>query len=379
MQQIRKMRNYYQYKLNKINTNKIKKALNKDISPTKINSRIVSLFLKQVSLLLSSGIGLDKSLKIIENQKLDKRLTKALGDINKELDKGNSLYQAFRNSNKAFNPLIIAFIQSGDESGRLADILDELSVYVEEDAKNNSAFKQALTYPIVLLVVTIGIIGLLIRFVLPTFLEVFETSGESLPLITKILMKIAYFFKDYGYIVLIFILVLVSSILILRKDKDMRLKLDRFYFLKFPFLKFRQLRLEYQFSSLLYILRSGDIDIINSLCIIKDSFTNTYIKDIISQVIDELKSGYSLNISLSNKEIFSPLFLSMIKIGEDSGSLVKTLKKSSQYYANDYIYKLRRLSEIAGPAITIVMSLLVGFVVFSIAIPIFDSVNNIAY
>ena len=79
MQQIRKMRNYYQYKLNKINTNKIKKALNKDISPTKINSRIVSLFLKQVSLLLSSGIGLDKSLKIIENQKLDKRLTKALG------------------------------------------------------------------------------------------------------------------------------------------------------------------------------------------------------------------------------------------------------------------------------------------------------------
>jgi len=365
--------------LNRLDKNKIKDVLHKDISSTKINSRILSLFLKQLSLLLSSGIGLDKSLYIIEKQNLDNKLTKALASINKDLDSGYSIYEAFYNNKKSFDPLIIAFIKSGDESGKMAEILDELSFYIEEDSKNKTAFKQALIYPIILLLVCIAIVGLLVNFVLPTFQEVFDSSGQSLPKATIILINIANFFKDYGLVFMIFIVVIVISIFILRKDEVIRFKLDKFNFLKLPFSSFRRLKLEYQFTSLLYILRRGDINIVSSLYIIKDSFTNTYIKMIIDELIIDLKNGYNLSSSLANKNIFSPLFLSMIKIGEDSGNLIESLKKSSEYYANDYIYKLRRMSQVAEPAIIIFMSLIVAFVVFSVAIPIFDSVNNIAY
>lgn len=365
--------------MNRLDKNKIKNILNKDISSTKINSRILSLFLKQLSLLLSSGIGLDKSLSIIEKQNLDKKLTKVLVNINQDLDNGCSIYDAFCNNRKFFDPLIIAFIKSGDESGKMAEILDELSFYIEEDSKNKAIFKQALIYPIILLVVCIAIVGLLVNFVLPTFQDVFDSSGHSLPKATIILMEIANFFKDYGLVFMIFIVSIVISILILRKDKYMRFKLDKFNFLKLPFFKFRRLKLEYQFTSLLYILRRGDINIVSSLYIIKDSFTNTYIKMIIDELIIDLKNGYDLSSSLANKNLFSPLFLSMIKIGEDSGNLIESLKKSSEYYANDYIYKLRRMSQVAEPVIIILMSLIVAFVVFSVAIPIFDSVNNIAY
>jgi hypothetical protein len=365
--------------LNRLDKNKIKDVLHKDISSTKINSRILSLFLKQLSLLLSSGIGLDKSLYIIEKQNLDNKLTKALASINKDLDSGYSIYEAFYNNKKSFDPLIIAFIKSGDESGKMAEILDELSFYIEEDSKNKTAFKQALIYPIILLLVCIAIVGLLVNFVLPTFQEVFDSSGQSLPKATIILINIANFFKDYGLVFMIFIVVIVISIFILRKDEVIRFKLDKFNFLKLPFSSFRRLKLEYQFTSLLYILRRGDINIVSSLYIIKDSFTNTYIKMIIDELIIDLKNGYNLSSSLANKNIFFPLFLSMIKIGEDSGNLIESLKKSSEYYANDYIYKLRRMSQVAEPAIIIFMSLIVAFVVFSVAIPIFDSVNNIAY
>ena len=365
--------------MNTIDINKIKEVLNKDISSTKINSRILSLFLKQLSLLLSSGIALDISLRIIERQNLDKKLTKALASINADLDKGYSVYEAFRHNNKFFNPLIIAFIKTGDESGRMPEVLDELSLYIEEDGKNKAAFKQALTYPIILLVVMIAIIGLLTSFVLPTFQDVFESSGQSLPFGTRVLMDISGFFKNYGFLVFIILLAFLISIIVLRKDEAIKYKLDEFNFLNLPFFKFRRLKLEYQFTSLLYILRSGDINIISSLYIIRDSFPNTYIKEIINQLIVELRDGYSISFSLANKDIFSPLFLSMVKIGEDSGNLVESLKKSSEYYANDYIYKLRRMSQIAEPAIIIFMSLIVAFVVFSVAIPIFDSVNNIAY
>ena len=365
--------------MNRLDKNKIKDVLHKDISSTKINSRILSLFLKQLSLLLSSGIGLDKSLYIIEKQNLDNKLTKALASINKDLDSGYSIYEAFYNNKKSFDPLIIAFIKSGDESGKMAEILDELSFYIEEDSKNKTAFKQALIYPIILLLVCIAIVGLLVNFVLPTFQEVFDSSGQSLPKATIILINIANFFKDYGLVFMIFIVVIVISIFILRKDEVIRFKLDKFNFLKLPFSSFRRLKLEYQFTSLLYILRRGDINIVSSLYIIKDSFTNTYIKMIIDELIIDLKNGYNLSSSLANKNIFFPLFLSMIKIGEDSGNLIESLKKSSEYYANDYIYKLRRMSQVAEPAIIIFMSLIVAFVVFSVAIPIFDSVNNIAY
>ena len=322
---------------------------------------------------------MDKSLSIIEKQNLDKKLTKVLVNINQDLDNGCSIYDAFCNNRKFFDPLIIAFIKSGDESGKMAEILDELSFYIEEDSKNKAIFKQALIYPIILLVVCIAIVGLLVNFVLPTFQDVFASSGQSLPKATIILMEIANFFKDYGLVFMIFIVVIVISIFILRKDEVIRFKLDKFNFLKLPFSSFRRLKLEYQFTSLLYILRRGDINIVSSLYIIKDSFTNTYIKMIIDELIIDLKNGYNLSSSLANKNIFSPLFLSMIKIGEDSGNLIESLKKSSEYYANDYIYKLRRMSQVAEPAIIIFMSLIVAFVVFSVAIPIFDSVNNIAY
>lgn len=365
--------------MEELNKNHIKEVLNKDIGPTKIDSRILSLFLKQLSLLLSSGVALDESLKIIENQKIDKKLTKALSNINSDLSKGLSVYKAFLNNKSYFNPMILAFIKSGDKSGRLSEVLDNLSYYIYEDSKNKSAMKQALTYPIILLVVTIAIVAVIVSFVLPTFVGVFETSGQSLPIPTKILLSIANFFDKYGILIILVIIALIISYIILRRDKEIRLKLDRFNFLYLPFKKYRMLNLEYQFTSLLHILRMGDIELVDSMKIIKDSFKNLYIKEIIDQVVLDISHGRSLSISISSKEIFSPLFISMIKIGEDSGNMDESLKKASEYYANDYIFRMKRLGQLAEPVMILIMSLVVGFVVFSIAIPIFDSVNNISY
>ena len=111
--------------------------------------------------------------------------------------------------------------------------------------------------------------------------------------------------------------------------------------------------------------------------LISESFKNTYNKAKIDDLRKDLNSGMTLSTSIDGKKDFSPLFKSMITIGEDSGNLVEALKKSSQYYSNDYIYKLKRIANLAEPILIIFMSVIVGFVVISIAIPIFDSVNSI--
>ena len=356
---------------------KIKYILNKDIIPQKVNSRVMSLFLRQLSLLLNSGISIDTSLKIIERQKVDKNLTKALKSVNGDLDRGLSIYEAFTNNEKYFNPMIIAFIKSGDKSGKFSDILDELSTYIGEEDKNKSTIKEALTYPIILFLMTILIVALILNFVLPTFQNLFAESGQSLPTTTKILLAISEFFNNYGFIVFLGILFIVFSILILKRDKELGYKIDKFHYRHFPFRNLRQEKLEYQISSLLFILRSGDIEINDSLRLVKESFKNTYVKNEIDKITKDLDRGMTLSNSIEDKKDFSPLFKSMIKIGEDSGNLLEALKRSSQYYANDYIYKLKRIANLAEPLMIIFMSIIVGFVVFSIAIPIFDSVNAI--
>lgn len=356
---------------------KIKDILNKDIIPQKVNSRVMSLFLKQLSLLLNSGIAIDISLKIIERQKIDKNLTKALASVNGDLDRGLSIYEAFTNNEKYFNPMIIAFIKSGDKSGKFSDILDDLSTYIGEEDKNKSTIKEALTYPIVLFFMTILIVVLILNFVLPTFQNLFAESGQSLPKSTMILLGISGFIDNYGFLILLIVLAIVISILILKKDEDVAYKIDSLHYKHGLFKNLRQEKLEYQISSLLFILRSGDIEINDSLRLIKESFKNTYIKAEIDKIIKDLDHGLTLSNSIEDKKDFSPLFKSMIKIGEDSGNLLEALQKSSQYYANDYIYKLKRIANLAEPLMIIFMSIIVGFVVFSIAIPIFDSVNAI--
>lgn len=360
-----------------IDFNKIKEFLNKDISPTKINGRVMSLFLKQLSLLLNSGIPIDKSLKIIEKQKIDKNLSKALAFVNKDLDRGLSIYEAFTNNKKYFNSMVIAFIKSGDKSGKFGEILDELSDYIAKEDSNKSTIKEALTYPIILFIVTILIVILLLKFVLPTFQNLFENSGKKLPIATRLLLNISSFFDNYGLLIFLLILAIVLSIIILKRDKSIGLKIDKFFFLYLPFKKLRKEKLEYQMSSLLYILKAGDIEINYSLRLVKEAVSNTYIKKEIDKIIYNLDRGMSFANSIENNKNFSPLFKSMVKIGENSGNLADALKKASEYYANDYIYKLKRISNLAEPFMVILMSIIVGFVVFSIAIPIFDSVNTI--
>ncbi len=361
--------------MNKINLKSLGEILNKDIGPGRIPARTVSLFLKQLSLLLSSGISLDESLSIIKDQNMDKRLTKALSNILVNLNRGLSAYDSFKSESRYFNPMLIAFIKSGDEGGNMAEILGEFSDYLSNDSKNKSQIRQAFIYPIILMLVTIAVVGLIVTLVMPTFTESFASYEMVLPLSTRMLLAISAFFSEYGFIVLLLILALVLIYIYLYNSKAYRLKVDTYNFKLLPFKRFRKLSMDYQISSLLYILRKGDIDIISSIGIIRESFANTFIKKKLILIQKDLLDGLSLSYAFKRAGIFSNLLISMIEVGEDSGYLVEALEKTSEYFANEYIYRLKKISTMAEPVLILIMALIVGFVVFSVTIPMFDSVN----
>lgn len=365
--------------MNKIKFDKLKAFLNKDIGRSRIDSNILSLFLKQLSLLIDSSVSLYDSLMIIIDQRLDKKLNKALVNVSLALKKGDEAYVAFKKEEKAFGPIVTAFVKSGDASGNLSKILDELSTYMTEESKNKNQISEALIYPIILLIVTIGVVITILTKVMPTFIEVFEENARSLPIATKILLNISDFFNKNGFFILLIIFIFVFTIILLRRNDKYRNKIDESFFKSIFFKKFRLLNIEYQISSLLYILKKGDVDIIESIDIIKNSFKNQYLKQILTNVEESLKLGNNLSSSLDKENVFTKLFIAMIKVGEDSGDMTKSLKKASNYYANEYIYRLKRISRLAEPFLILFMALVVGFVVFSIAIPMFDSVNAINF
>lgn len=361
--------------MNKINLKSLGEILNKDISPGRIPARIVSLFLNELSLLLSSGISLDESLYIIKNQKIDKKLTRALSNILENLNRGFSAYESFKSQSKYFSPMLIAFIKSGDESGNMAGILAEFSEYLSNDSKNKAKIRQAFVYPIILLLVTLTVVALIVTLVMPTFTESFKSYEMELPLSTRILLAISAFFSEYGLIVLFVALTIILLYIFMYNSKSYRLKLDTYNFKHLPLKRFRKLSMDYQTSSLLYILRSGDIDIISSIGIIRESFANTFIKKKFILIQKDLLDGLSLSEAFKRSGIFSNLLISMIEVGEDSGFLLESLKKTSDYFANEYIYRLKKISTMAEPVLILIMALIVGFVVFSVTIPMFDSVN----
>ena len=357
--------------------NKLKAILYKDIGIKRINSNILSLFLKQLSLLINSSVSIYDSIMIIIDQRLDKKLNKALVNISLDLKNGNGAYEAFSKEEKSFGPIITAFIKSGDASGKMSEILDELSTYINEESKNKNKIKEALIYPIILLIVTIVVVVIILTKVLPTFIEVFKDNGTELPKPTEILLLISSFINENGLNILTSFFILILSITILRKKEKYKFIIDKAIFNSIFLKKFRILNVEYQITSLLFILKKGDVDIIESIEIIKNSFNNLYLKSILNKVIHGLQLGNSLSDSLNNEKVFTKLFIAMIKVGEDSGEMTRSLKKASDYYANEYIYRLKRVSSMAEPFLILFMALIVGFVVFSVAIPMFDSVNNI--
>ena len=355
---------------------RIVSILNKDIGPKKIDSRDMSLFLNELSLLLNSGISLYQSLVIIKKQGTDKRVSKAIGLVIDGLDRGLDSYDAFYLARDYFSPLVLAFIKTGIKTSSLGKILKDLSDFIFEESKNKSTVKQAMTYPILVLVVSIMVIIAIIKFVMPSFVEIFESSEMILPLPTRVLLAISYFFGEYYLLIFLVISLFVLIYLLLRTDHKRKVKIDKFIFTRGPFKEINRLRVEYQLTSIYYILKSGNIETIYSFDILADSFKNTYVKERLIGVKNSVNKGLSLTKAFKEAGVFSPLLLSMVEIGEETSSLDTSIKNANDYFVNEYIYKIKRMTSLAEPVLIIIMGLLVAFVVFSVSIPMFDSING---
>jgi type IV pilus assembly protein PilC len=338
---------------------------------SKPSSKDLHIFCKQLSILLSSGCTLSKSLHIIQNQ-VNNKLKCIISSIQKELQQGNSLSQSMQKQ-KLFSNFLVNMIVAGEASGNLDHIMDKLSIYYEKENKLKSKIGASLVYPSILSLVSLNVTLFLIVYVIPNFINIFNQNNIQPPFTTKILLQISYIIKEHWYIIWILpmIIILLLSIYI-NRNPQCKYFIDNFK-LKIPYInKLVNLITTCKFSRSFYILISSGVQVVDAIDISAKTIENKVIQDRIYKSKENIKLGNSLYQSLSMCNIFPNMFISMINIGEESGKLDDILSSISDFYEIELESKLNKIVSLIEPIIILTMGLVIGGIVMSIMLPMFE-------
>lgn len=344
----------------------------------KIKLKPLAVFCRQFATLINAGITAVKALDILYQQTEDKTLRKCIGRIYESVQKGEAMSEAFHHQGEAFPELFINMLLAGESSGTLDGVLIRMADHYEKENKLKNKIKGAMIYPMVLMTLTIVVVILMLTVVLPSFTGIILSGGGELPLPTRMLLGMSDFLQSYWYLVAgIVILFTIGWRSFKRSDKG-RLWWDSKK-LKMPIVK-KSLRMIYssRFARTLSTLLSSGIQMLQSIDITARVINNKLIHDKLIIVIEDIRKGAPLSVSLKKTEAFPPMIYNMINVGEESGLLDDILTKTAAFFDEESDAAIQRLVGLLEPLMIIFMAIIIGFIVIAIALPMFSMYGAIA-
>lgn len=339
----------------------------KDVHTIKISNKRLLTFMHQMALMIRSGISLSVAMAVMCDTERDKNMLRILQEITANLYNGITLSQSL-SSFKTFPTVYVNIIQTGEANGRLDEAFDKCVNLLKKEITLKNKIKGAMIYPIFLLILTIALIIVMSIVVLPAFKDLFESFGSELPIMTQITMGISDVLLHYGWLVVLIIVAIVVTLRILYKKNYSFCMWWSTFQLKIPIigevLRLNQLT---RFANMMATLTSSGVNILFALELSRDVVGNKFMSDCLNQVIEDVRIGTPINISLSRyPKAFDPLFVSMIRVGEESGMLSDSLNKMADMYDEQATDATQRMTDAMTPAMTIIIAGIVGFVVISI-------------
>jgi len=340
---------------------------------SKVKLKDLSVFCRQFYTMLNAGVPILTCLDILSNQIENKKLRQATKDINEEVEKGGVLSDAMKKHADVFPDLLVSLVASGEASGNLDDIMLRMATHYEKENKINNKVKGALIYPMVLGTVAIGAVVFILTFVMPTFTEIFKESGTVLPLSTRLLLGLSEGIKNYWIYIIILIGLSVFGLKIFLKT-DQGILISSNLKLKLPILKkLNQMIIVSRFTRTLSTLIASGLPLIEALRIVSEVAGNKIAEIALLKIRDKVMRGESLYSSMVESEIFPPMLYSMVKIGEETGSLDDILNKTADFYDEELEAIIQTSVALLEPILIVVMGFVIGFMIVSIMIPMFDS------
>lgn len=347
------------------------------ISFAKVKKKDMAVFCRQFHTMLNAGVSVVKSLDILERQTENKPLKKAISDVYENVQKGMTLSEALNENPKVFPSILISMVEAGEVSGSLDTIMERMSVHFEKEFKIDNKIKGAMIYPIVLAVVATSVVVFLMIAVMPTFVGMFESSGVQLPGPTRALMAISHSLTYFWYIYMIVIFGILLGIRYFGKSEYGSMLFDTLK-LRLPIIKNTNIKIATsKFNRTLSTVLSSGIPLMQGIDLVGRVLGNKYIEEKLENAKEEVRKGVPLSVTIREAKIFPPMVDAMIKIGEESGDLDGILSKTADFYDEEVEVAITKMTEMMQPLMIVVMALIVGFIVISIALPMFDMVNLI--
>lgn len=356
---------------------KLSERINITQKSGKIKLKELSMFCRQMNSMLKSGINIVKCIDILSIQTEERNFRTVLKNMNKKLQTGSSFSEAVESSNEVFPAMFLSMIQAGELSGNLELVMGRLAVQYKKEYKTESKVKSAMTYPIVLAVVATVVVVFLLIYVMPTFVDLYESSGVTLPYVTRILLMLSSWLQNYWQYIA---LVLLSAVLIitrLMKNKNVRYKIDSFK-LRIPLYRTLKVKLAAsRFSRTLSTLVESGVPLLSGLEAVSAVVGNECIKRLILCAREDVRKGSSLSFSIESNSVFPPMVYNMVKIGEESGELEDILNKTADFYDEEVENTIQKLVALIEPVMIVLMAVIIGFIMLAMITPMFDMVNTI--
>lgn len=343
----------------------------------KVKLKDIAVFCRQFYVMLDSGLSIGKTLNILIEQGEKPKLREALIGVNSDIKRGETLASSMGKRKDVFPKLLTSMIDAGERSGNLDIILKRMAEYYEKETKIRGKIKSAMIYPIVLGVVAIIAITFILTFVMPTFVQMFEENNVELPMSTKMVLGTSKMLGKYG---IIFFLVLVIGIILLGKylkSEEGQYKLSVIN-LKLPVIKkLTQKIVVSRFTRTMGIVSSSGMSLVTSLEIVASVVGNKIAEKELLKVKEKVLKGEGLGDSIMNIKIFPPMLASMVKVGEEAGSLDSILDKTADFYDDELEREIQTATALIEPAMIVVMGVIIGFLLISILTPMFKMYNSI--
>ena len=364
----------YKKKINSIKIKKKQKDILENIQffQPKIKNSDVIIFARQFSTMIDAGLPIIQCLEILYIQQNNPVFKEKIGKIKESVESGNTLSESLQLYPKIFDDFFVNMVVAGETGGILDVILQRLSSHLEKMAKLKNKVKGAMTYPAVTLTVAIAVISIILVFVIPVFESMFADFGSTLPVLTRFVVDLSWILKENFIFILsgfIILLVLFKKIYLTNSGK----KIIDNLILKMPLFGILIKKAAVaKFTRTTGTMISSGVAILDTLGVVAKTSGNKTIEQAVINVKQGIVEGRDMSSSLSESKVFPPMVCSMIAVGESTGSLDIMLIKIADFYDQEVEQAVENLTSMLEPFLMIVLGLIVGGLVISMYLPIFN-------
>jgi len=350
-----------------------KESFLRSLLKAKVKTKDLCIFSRQLATLVTSGIPIVQGLSILQEQVTNSTFKKIISKVKEDIEAGISIADAMRKHPSVFSELYVSMVHAGEIGGILDVILDRLSSYLESAEELRGKIKGAMTYPVVVAFIAVGAAIFMLTGVIPQFARIFKEIGVELPLPTKIMLALSDFVqKNILFLILIPVVAFIGFRQALKRSDAFRLKFDALK-LRLPVFgdMIRKMSIARFTRTLGTLVRSG-VPIIQSLETVAKTSGNKVIEKAINEAKESIKEGERIADPLKKSNVFPPMVIQMISVGEETGSLDTMLIKISDFYDREVDESVKALTSMIEPLIIVFMGGVIGSMVLALFLPMFE-------